>query len=214
MPHQTIWFGLMWVRVGSQIYSHNKVVKARYFHSGVQSHWVTCPQAIIESFIYSLGGVCLHPIITSLIVTARYKNKEEYYWLFCNHNTTSRACSWSNAEVSRMPNHNANQQVPAKHECIICLLDLQSVGSSTMWKNKYGTMTLTCGFAMWGIREGSFGHAANIQGTCIHRRHMNEIYIYTYISADWFCTSISWVCPHRQIISLPWSLILYGKWEY
>lgn len=47
-------------------------------------HGATGPQAVTESFELALGGACLHPIITPLTVTTKYKHEEEYYWLFHN----------------------------------------------------------------------------------------------------------------------------------
>lgn len=52
------------------------------FISQCNMHWVTCPQAITESFELTLGGACLHPIITPLTVTAKYihnKNITGYF---------------------------------------------------------------------------------------------------------------------------------------
>lgn len=65
MPHQTYIIWLEVIIVGSQIYSYHKVVYAAYFHFRVQYALGNLgPQAIIYSFQLTLGGACLHPIIT------------------------------------------------------------------------------------------------------------------------------------------------------
>ena len=79
MPYQTYIIWLEVVLVGGQIYSHNKVVRAGYFHFIAQDALGNLgPQAIISSFGLTLGGACLYPIITPLTATAKYKHKDGY----------------------------------------------------------------------------------------------------------------------------------------
>lgn len=77
MPHQTYIIWLEMVIVGSQIYRHNKVVYAGYFHFRVQYALdkLSPPgnHLVIQSRV---GGACLHSIITPLTLTAKYKHKE------------------------------------------------------------------------------------------------------------------------------------------